>query len=78
MSSGTQVAVASASDEGVHLVVQRQAGSREHVRDLRSALERAIHEAAPEVATIRIDGLEEPLLQIMGLARRSGSPHEVV
>ena len=38
---------------------------------VRAAIERAVHEAAPELATIHIDGLDEPLIQII---RSSPSP----
>jgi hypothetical protein len=32
---------------------------------IRLAIERAIQEAAPEVVAVEIDGLEEPLIQIV-------------
>lgn len=61
----TQVTVVAIDDGSVRLKVERPAARATDGGSIRSALERAIQEAAPEIATVHVDGPEAPLLQII-------------
>ena len=62
--ASTRVALVAAEGESVRLVVEGGPPGRAEGDTLRLAIERAIHEAAPELMAVEIEGLEGPLIQI--------------
>lgn len=61
----TQLTVLSANSDSVQVRVDRPTSAPMPSGGIRLAIERAIQEAAPEVVAVEIDGLEEPLIQIV-------------
>jgi hypothetical protein len=62
----TQLTLVSVDDTSVHVRVDRAGnGDARGGGNTRLAIERAIQEAAPEIGTIHIDGLDEALIQIL-------------
>jgi hypothetical protein len=61
----TRVALVALERESVRVAVEGAPPGRTERDTLRLAIQRAIHEAAPELAAVEIDGLEAPLIQIV-------------
>ena len=61
----TQVTVVAIDDGSVRLKVERRAARSADGGSIRSAIERAIQEAAPEIATVHVDGPDATLIQII-------------
>jgi hypothetical protein len=74
----THLTLVAADSASVHVRVDRPAGvqaqSGGHVR---LAIERAIQEAAPEIGSIHIDGLEDALIQIVRPAKDPAAPQPI-
>lgn len=68
--SSTRVTLLGVGQDSVRVMVEWVAGGRSGAETLRQAIERAIQEAAPELTAIEIEGLDEPLIQIL----RSSGP----
>jgi hypothetical protein len=73
--SNTRVTLVAADADSVRVAVQRASASVGQSADtLRVALERAIREAAPEVSAIQVEGLEDPLIQVIRTPRVVDTP----
>jgi len=70
--AGINVTLLVADSDRAHVRIDgSRAGTHLHVR---RAIEGAIQEAAPEIGAIHIDGLEEPLLQIVRPRAAAAAP----
>jgi hypothetical protein len=68
--ANTHVTLVAADVDSVRVAIQRASASAgQSGETLRLALERTIREAAPEVSAVHVDGLQDPLIQVIRTPR---------